>query len=416
MSSETRVVVTGMGALTSVGLDLATTWQSLLAGQSGVRRITRFDVTDFPTQFAAEVQGFDPTRYMDFKEAKRMVRVSQLAMAATKEAVHASGLDFSAEDPTRIGIEIGTAIAGIDAIETQMMTFQQRGPRAVNPTIVPTILGNSPACHIAISLGIKGPTNSPVAACATGIVAIGQALRQLQRGDLDIVLTGGSEAAVTPLAMVAFSRLGALSTFNEDPARACRPFALGRDGTVMAEGAVVLVLETLHHAQERGAPILAEVLGYALTEDAYHIAAPDPSGEGAARAMASALADAGVSPPEVDYIAPHGTGTPLNDVSETIACKTVFGQHAYRLAISSNKSMLGHLLGAAGSISAAVCILAMRDSIVPPTINLDVPDPQCDLDYVPNQARPMTVNVALANAFGFGGQNATVVLRRLSAS
>jgi 3-oxoacyl-[acyl-carrier-protein] synthase II len=407
-----RVVVTGMGALTPLGLDVETTWKNLLSGESGVRRITRFDVSGYPTQFAGEVIGFEPEDYMGFKEAKRMVRYSQLAMAATSQAIESARLDLSSEDTTRVGVEVGTAIGGVTAIEDEMATFIERGPRAVNPAVVPRILASSAACQIAISYGIKGPTNSPVAACATGIVAIGLALRQLKRGEVDVVLAGGSESAVSPLAMVSFSRLGVLSKNNDNPAGACRPFDRDRDGTVMSEGAVVLVLETLEHARRREAPILAEVLGFAMTEDAYHIAAPEPSGDGAASAMALALADGSVAPADVDYVAPHGTGTPLNDVSETRACKKVFGDHAYKVAISSNKSMMGHLLGAAGSVSAMVCILAIRDGIVPPTINLDNPDPECDLDYVPLKARAMAVEVAMLNAFGFGGQNATAVLRQ----
>jgi 3-oxoacyl-[acyl-carrier-protein] synthase II len=407
-----RVVITGMGAITPVGIGVDSTWKALLAGQSGVKRITRFDVTNFPTQFAAEVEGFEPTKYMEFKEAKRMARFSQFAVAATREALQHAGLDLSKEDLTRVGIEMGTAIGGIDLIEEQTITFHERGPGRVNPTMIPIIIANAAACHIAIMLGIKGPTNSPVAACATGTVAVGQALRQLQWGHADVMICGGTEAATTPLAVAAFSRLGALSTHNEEPHKACRPFDAQRDGTVMGEGAAVMVMETLEHAERRGAPIIAEVMGYAMTEDAYHIAAPDPTGDGPARAMRLALHDAGVWPDDVDYIVPHGTGTPLNDVSETKACKTVFGERAYRIPVSSNKSMVGHLLGAAGSVSAVVAALAIRDGKIPPTINLEHPDPECDLDYVPNHSRQVNVNTAIASAFGFGGQNATVVLRR----
>jgi 3-oxoacyl-[acyl-carrier-protein] synthase II len=411
---RTRVVVTGMGAITPVGIGLENTWKALLAGQSGVKSITSFDVSGFPTQFAAAVEGFDPAQYLDFKEAKRMARFSQFASVATLEALKHAGLDLSKEDKTRVGIEMGTAIGGISIIEEQACTFRERGPGRVNPTMVPVVIANAAACHIAIMLGIKGPTNSPVAACATGTVAVGQALRQLQWGYADVMIAGGTEAALTPLALAAFSRLGALSTHNEEPQKACRPFDAQRDGTAMGEGAAVLVMETLEHAQRRGAPILAEVAGYSLTEDAYHIAAPDPTGDGPARAMRLALSDGGVSPDEVDLIVPHGTGTPLNDVSETKACKTVFGERASHIPISSNKSMIGHLLGAAGAISAVVAVLAMRDNKVPPTINLEHPDPECDLDYVPNQARQVHVDTALANAFGFGGQNATVLLQRLA--
>jgi len=410
---KTRVVVTGMGAITPIGMDVESTWKALLAGRSGVRRITRFDVSGFPTQFAAEVVGFDPLDFMSFREAKRTARFTQLAAAAAQQAVQDARLDLAKEDATRVGIEIGNAIGGIGLIEKQALAFHERGVRRINPTFVPLIIANAAPCHIAVVLGIKGPTNSPVAACATGVVAIGQALRWLQSGEVDVMLAGGTESATSPLALAAFSRLGALSTHNEEPEKACRPFDAERDGTVMGEGAAVLVMETLEHAQQRGAPILAEVLGYGFTEDAYHVAAPDPTGDGAARAMSRALANAHVSPDEVDYIVPHGTGTPLNDVAETKACKTVFGERAYRIPTSSNKSMLGHMLGAAGAISTIVAILAIRDGIIPPTINLEHPDPECDLDYVPNKARQAHVDTALANAFGFGGQNATIVVRRV---
>jgi 3-oxoacyl-[acyl-carrier-protein] synthase II len=408
---KNRVVVTGMGAITPVGIGLENTWQALLAGKSGVRRITRFDVNSFPTQVAAEVLDFNPTDFMEFKEAKRMARFSQFALAAARQALEHAALDLSKEDPTRIGLEIGTAIGGISVVEEQAIVFHERGPRAVNPTLVPIIIANAAPCHIAIQLGIKGPTNSPVAACATGAVAIGQALRQMQAGYVDVVIAGGTEAAISPLSLAAFGRLGALSTHNEAPQKACRPFDAQRDGTVMGEGAAVLVMETLEHAQRRDANILAEVLGYSMTEDAYNIAAPDPTGDGPARAMRLTLHDADVAPDEVDYIVPHGTGTLLNDPSETRACKTIFGERVYRIPISSNKSMIGHLLGAAGAISAVIAVLSIRDGLVPPTINLEHPDPECDLDYVPNQARRVRVRTAMANAFGFGGQNATVLFR-----
>ncbi len=410
---QKRVVVTGMSAITPVGIGVEDTWKAMLAGRSGVKRITRFDVSDFPTQFAAEVTDFDPKNFMDFREAKRSARFTQFALAAAREAIQDSALDLSKEDMTRVGLEIGTAIGGIDLIEEQAITFHQKGLGRINPTFVPLVIANAAPCHIAILLGIKGPTSSPVAACATGTVAIGQALCRLQSGEVDVMLAGGTECATSPLALAAFSRLGALSTRNAEPEKACRPFDAERDGTVMGDGAAVLVMETLEHAQRRGAPVRAEVLGYAFTEDAYHIAAPDPTGDGAARAMRLALANAGISPDEVDYIVPHGTGTPLNDVSETQACKMIFGERAYRIPISSNKSMMGHLLGAAGAVSTIVAVLAIRDGLVPPTINLEHPDPQCDLDYVPNKARQVRVDTAIANAFGFGGQNATVVVRRV---
>lgn len=410
---NTRVVVTGMGAITPVGIGVEDTWKALLAGRSGVKMITRFDVSNFPTQFAAEVSDFDPREFMDFREAKRTARFTQFAVAAIQQAIQDSALDLSREDLTRVGIEMGTAIGGINIIEEQTIILHQKGYRRVNPTVLPVLIANAGACHIAISLGVRGPTESPVAACATGVVAIGQALRWLQSGEVDVMLAGGAEAVTTRLGLAAFSRLGALSTRNAEPEKACRPFDAERDGTVMGEGAAALVLETLEHARRRNAPILAEVLGYGISEDAYHIAAPDPTGKGAARAISLALADAGIQPAEVDYIVPHGTATLLNDVSETRACKIVFGERAYRIPISSNKSMIGHMFGGAGAISTVIAILAIRDGIVPPTINLEHPDPECDLDYVPNDARHVRVDTAIANAFGFGGQNATVVVRRV---
>jgi len=413
---KNRVVITGMGAITPLGIGVEATWQALLAGRSGVRRITRFDVSNFPTQFAAEVPDFDPLKYMDFKEAKRTARFTQFALAATKQAIESAALRLDQEDKTRVGVSLGTAIGGVDIVEEQAVAFNENGLRRINPTLVPVLLPSSGACNVAISFGLKGPTSCPVAACATGIMAIGEALRNLQLGDVDVMIAGGAESAMSPLDMAAFSRIGALSTHNSEPSKACRPFDAERDGTVMGEGAVALVMETWKHAQRRGASPLAEVLGCGFSEDAYHIAAPEPSGDGAARAMSRALADARVSPDEVDYIVPHGTGTPLNDVSETRACKIVFGKRAYRIPISSNKSMVGHLMGASGAVSTMVGVLSIRDDILPATINLEHPDPECDLDYVPNQARPAHVGTVMANAFGFGGQNATVVMRRVEST
>lgn len=412
---KNRVVVTGMGAITPLGIGVEATWQALLAGRSGVKRITRFDVSNFPTQFAAEVTGFDPLNFMAFKEAKRTARFTQFALAATQQAVQSAALDLAQEDMTRVGISMGTAIGGVDLAEEQAVVFHEQGLRRINPVIVPILLPSSGACHVAIALGIKGPTSCPVAACATGIVAIGEALRNLQWSEVEVMIAGGAESAMSPLDLAAFSRIGAMSTRNSEPEKACRPFDAERDGMVIGEGAASLVLETWEHAQRRGAAILAEVLGFGFTGDAYHIAAPEPTGDGAARAMSRALADAGIPPHEVGYIVPHGTGTPLNDVSETRACKTVFGEHAHRIPMSSNKSMLGHLLGAAGVISTIVGILSIREGILAPTINLEHPDPECDLDYVPNQPRPARVDTVIANAFGFGGQNATVVVRRVDA-
>ncbi|MFB0536300.1 MAG: beta-ketoacyl-ACP synthase II [Anaerolineae bacterium] len=407
-----RVVITGMGAITPVGLNVADFWQGITAGRSGVGPITQFDASQYPTQIAASVDGFDPTDYVDKREARRMARFTHFALAATQQALQDAELDLAREDLTRVGLEIGSAIGGIDVIEEQSQRLQDGGPRRINPILVPSVIINIASCHIAVLLGIKGPASAPVAACATGGVAIGEATRRLQRGDVDVMIAGGTESAMTPLAVVGFSRLGALSTRNDEPERACRPFDAGRDGTVMGEGAAIVVLESLEHALRRGAPIQAEVVGYGFTEDAYHIVAPQPGGDGAARAMSLALADAGLSPEEIGYIGAHGTGTVLNDTSETAAIKTVFGGAAYRVPISANKSMLGHMFGGAGSISVITAVKVIQEGVIPPTINLDNPDPECDLDYVPNVARQATVDVAIANAFGIGGQNATVAVQR----
>lgn len=410
VSNASRVVITGMGAVTPVGLSVADFWDSLTAGRSGVGPVTLFDAEGYPTKIAAEVKGFDPLDYMERQEARRMARFVQLAMASVVMALRDAGLDMEREDATKIGLEIGSAAGGVEVIEEQALVLAQEGFRRVKPTALPSMLISTAPCQVAISLGIKGPASAPVAACATGVVAVGETTRRLQRGDVEVMIAGGTESVMTPLAIVAFSRIGALSTRNEEPEKACRPFDAQRDGTVMGEGAAVLVLETLEHATKRGARIYAEVLGYCFTEDAYHITAPDPGGDGAARAMSLALQEAEMNPSEVDYIASHGTGTLLNDVSETKAIKTVFGDYAYRVPISANKSMVGHMLGAAGSISIIATVKAMEDSLLPPTINLETPDPECDLDYVPNLARPARVDVGLINAFGFGGQNGSLLI------
>lgn len=415
VSNGSRVVITGMGAVTPIGLSVADFWDSLTAGRSGVGPVTLFDAEKYPTKIVAEVKGFDPRDYMARQEARRMSRFIQLAVASAAMALEDARLDMEREDATKIGLEIGSAAGGVGVVEEQAQILSQEGFRRVKPTALPSILISTAPCQVAISLGIKGPASAPVAACATGVVAVGEATRRLQRGDVEVMIAGGSESTMTPLVIVAFSRIGALSTRNEEPEKACRPFDAQRDGTVMGEGAAVLVLETLEHAAKRGARIYAEVLGYGFTADAYHIAAPDPDGDGAARAMSLAIQGAGMSPSEVDYIASHGTGTVLNDVSETKAIKAVFGQGAYGVPISSNKSMVGHILGAAGSISIIATVKAMEDSLLPPTINLETPDPECDLDYVPHLARPARVDVGLINAFGFGGQNGSLLIKKWEA-
>ena len=406
-----RVVVTGLGAITPLGLDVPTFWRRLLAGESGIDRIELFDASNLEVQIAGEVKGFDPRDFMDFKAARRMDRFSQFAVAAAREAIRDAGLEITRENADRIGVMINTGGGGIHTMEREVVMFYQRGPSRVSPFFVPMFAPNMAACQVSIVYGITGPIMSSVAACAAGTQAFVDALRMLRLGEADVMIAGGTEAGLTPVAVTAFANMGALSRRNEEPQRASRPFDKDRDGFVFGEGCAVMVLETEEHARRRGARIYCELAGGAVTGDAYHVSAPDPDGLGAARAMRLALRDAGMGPDDVDYICAHGTSTPLNDVTETKAIKAVFGDYAYRVAISSPKSMIGHLVGAAGAVSGVVCALAIRDGIVPPTINLEHPDPECDLDYVPNVARRMPVRVAIANAFGFGGQNAVAVFR-----
>lgn len=408
-----RVVVTGMGAVTPLGVGVDVLWSGLIAGRSGVSRLTHFDTTDFPVQIGGYIHDFNPESFFDRRDAKRMARFTQFAMVATQEALHDAGLDLSRESPERIGIEMGNAVGDLHGIEEQYDVLRERGPRRIVPTVVPTVLINMAACQVAIQYGLKGPAGAPVAACATGIYAIGDAMRRIQRGEADVMVAGSSESILTPLAIAAFWRIQALSTRNDDPATACRPFDKDRDGTVMGEGAAVVILEREDHALARGARIYGEVVGYGVSEDAYHLIAPDPQGDGAARAMRRALEEAGVKPSEVNWISAHGTATPLNDLSEAMAIKRVFQEAAYDVPVSSIKSMIGHTLGAAGSVSLVANLKAIESGVIPPTINLETPDPQCDrLDFVPGRARHATVDVAMSNAFGFGGQNASIVVRR----
>lgn len=409
-----RIVITGIGAVTPLAHNWTDTWEGLIAGRSAGRRITHFDPAGFPTQIAASVQDFDPAKYMDIKEARRLGTVTQYAWAATQEALRDAGLNLNHEDRDRVGIEIGSAFGALDVLEEQSHLLKERGPRRIRPTVAPAVLISTTPCYVAIQLGVTGPVNSQVTACATGIVCLGEAMRRMQRGEVDVVIAGGADSYETPLIMAAFSRLGAMSTRNDDPQTACRPFCKTRDGLLMGEGAVVMILETLGHAQTRGAKILAEIVGYALTSDAYHLAAPEPSGKGAAKAMRKAMQEAGVTGPDVDYICAHGTATRLNDSMETAAIKAALGEAAYDTRVSSVKSMVGHMMGAAGSISAAVLVGAIQHSIIPPTINYFEPDPECDLNYVPNKAEPRRVDVGMCNAFGFGGQNASMVIRRFT--
>lgn len=407
-----RVVITGLGAVTPIGIGKEAYWQALLAGVSGVCKITRFDASQFTTQIAGEVKNFDPTQYIDKKEAKRMDRCTQFAVAASKMAFEDSGINLETEDRTRIGTMIGTGIGGMDTLDEQFKNLFDKGPGRVSPFFVPMMIGNMAAGQTSITFGLQGPCSCVVTACATGTNAIGDAFKVIQRGDADVMVAGGTEAAISPLAMAGFCSMKAMSTSNDAPEKASRPFDKGRNGFVMGEGAGVVIMESLEHAIARGATIYAEIIGYGFNADAYHITAPAPEGAQAAKCMEMSLRDAGIAPETVDYINAHGTSTPLNDKNETLAIKSLFGEHAYNLAVSSTKSMTGHLLGASGGIECIAMVLALFNDIIPPTINYDTPDEELDLDYVPNTARKKVVNVALSNSFGFGGHNATILIKK----
>jgi 3-oxoacyl-[acyl-carrier-protein] synthase II len=407
-----RAVVTGIGAVTPIGNDAETFWRNLVAGTSGIERITTYDPSDEEVQIAAEVKGFDPATWINFKQARRMSRFSQLAVAAAAQAIDGSGLAITDTNRDDIAVVVNTGGGGIGDVATGERVFLEQGGKRVSPFMVPMLSPSMAACQISIQNKLRGPVITSVAACASGVQAFVEAQRLIERGDADVVIAGGTESAILPVAFAALANMGALSKRNDEPERASRPFDANRDGFVFGEGAAVLVIESDAGASQRGATVLAEVAGGALTGDAFHISAPDPSGYGATLAMVRALRDAGIGADEVDYIVAHGTSTPLNDATETKAIHSAFGDHASRLAVSSNKSMVGHTLGAAGAISALAAVLAIRDGVVPPTINYETPDPECDLDYVPNVARQMPVGVAMANGFGFGGQNAVAVFRR----
>ncbi len=407
-----RVVITGLGALTPLGLTVKESWEAMLAGKSGIGPITQFDASDFPTRIAGELKGFDPKHYISRKDARRMARCSQVAIAAVQEALRDAGFGEKVPEPERTGTVIGVGMGGLDWALLHSRRFWERGFRGVNPFAVAASLPNMPSHHVSLYSGAQGPITTPVAACASGSQAIGEALDLIRLGRADVMIAGGVEALVHEIPIAGFSVMGALSKRNDEPEKASRPFDKDRDGFVFSEGAGIVILETLEHAQARGAHIYAELVGYATSSDAYHIARPDPEGKGAQRVMRWALEDAGLQPEDVDYINAHGTATPLNDVTETYAIKQVFGEHAYKLAISSTKSMIGHTMGAAGAIETIATVLMMENDVILPTINLDEPDPQCDLDYVPNTARPARIEVAMKNAFGFGGQNACLVLKR----
>jgi len=410
-SGEVRVVVTGLGAVTPLGDNADSFWRGLLEGRSGVRRIERFDASEFTTRIGAEVRDFDAHRYFSPKEARRTDRFTQFAIASADMALENAGLRTDEVDPCRLAVVLGTGIGGIETLTDQFAVLREKGPRRVSPFFIPMMIANIAAGQIAIRHGAKGPNVTVVTACASGSNAIGDAFRLIQRGDVDAALAGGAEAPFVPVAFAGFCAMRALSTRNDEPERASRPFDAGRDGFVMGEGAGVVVLESLERAVQRGARIYAEVVGFGTTADAHHVAEPAPGGDGGARSMEACLEDAGLEPGEVDYINAHGTSTPKNDLYETMAVKKVFGERT-RVAISSTKSMTGHLLGAAGAIEFIATVLSVHHGIVPPTINYEQPDPECDLDYVPNEARRMAVRVALSNSFGFGGQNATLAVRR----
>jgi 3-oxoacyl-[acyl-carrier-protein] synthase II len=406
-----RVVITGLGAVTPLGIGVEPFWRGLIAGQSGIDRMTLTDPSNYPCQVAGEVRGFDPLHFMEAKEARRMSRATQFAVAAAKMAIEDSGIDLSSEDLTAIGVILGTGTTAFPETEAGARTMLSKGGMRLSPFFVPIVLPNMPACQVSIQFGLRGYNSTITTACAASTQSIGEAYETICRGDADIVLSGGAEAPICELGLAGFSVMRALSTHNDDPPKASRPFDATRNGFVPGEGAGIVVLEELQHAMARGARIYAEVAGYASSSDAYHVTAPDPDGDGAAQAMALAVADAGLRPEDIDYINAHGTGTPLNDAVETKAIKRVFGDHAYKLAISSTKSMIGHLLGGAGGVEAVATVLSVYHGIVHPTINLHNPDPECDLDYVPNEARVMRVRAAMSNSFGFGGQNACLVIK-----
>ncbi|OIB02585.1 beta-ketoacyl-[acyl-carrier-protein] synthase II [Paenibacillus sp. LC231] len=406
-----RVVVTGMGVMTSIGQDLDTFWNSLMEGKSGVSRIEAFDVSDYTTQIAASMKDFNPEDYMDRKEARRMDRFVQLAVAAGSKALEDSGLEIGVNaDAERVGVSIGSGIGGLGTWEDQHNILLEKGPKRVSPFFIPMMIANMASGQMSINLGAKGPNTTQVTACATGTHSIGDSYRLIQRGDADVMICGGAEATIRPTGMAGFCAMRAMSTRNDEPEKASRPFDTGRDGFVMGEGAGVLVIESLEHALKRGAKIYAEVVGYGLSADAHHITEPDP--DGAARCMKMAIRDAGIAPEDVDYINAHGTSTPVGDRSETKAVKMALGDHAYKVAVSSTKSMTGHLLGAAGGVEAVICGLSLKNQTIAPTINLEDQDPECDLDYVPNHPRKADLDIVMSNSFGFGGHNATIILKK----
>jgi len=413
-NSSNRVVVTGMGILCPLGLDVATTWEGLINGKSGIDYITLFDPEPSETKFAGEVRGFEPTDYVSRKEARHMDRFAQLAVAASFQAVEHAGIQINTTNQDNIGVIVGSGIGGLTTLFEQTKIMLEQGPSRVSPFLAPMMITDMAGAQVSITLGVKGPNVCTTSACSSGSDAIGVAYELIKRGDTQIAITGGSEAIINPIGIAAFNALKAISTRNDEPQQASRPFDAERDGFVISEGAGILVLEDLVYAQKRGANIMAEIIAYGSSADAFHVTQPSEDGEGAARAIQVALDKAGLDTAEIDYINAHGTSTPLNDKVETKAIKTVFGSSAYRIPISSTKSMLGHLIGAAGAVEAAICTMVIRNGVIPPTINLTHPDPDCDLDYVPNIARRAKVTTALSNSFGFGGHNSVLVFRQYS--
>ncbi|MFH0791259.1 MAG: beta-ketoacyl-ACP synthase II [Candidatus Omnitrophota bacterium] len=413
MKEKNRVVITGLGVITPVGNDVAAFWQALKEGKSGIGPLTSFDPAVFDSRIAGEIKNFDPLFYdMSFKDIKRMDKFAQYAVASAKQAIADAGLDLDKEDTNRIGVVIGSGIGSLHTVEREHSIFLEKGPSRLSPFLIPMMIVNEASGQVAISFRLKGPNSCVATACASGSHAIGDAFRILERQDADVIITGGTESCIVPTGVGGFCALKALSTRNDAPQKASRPFDRDRNGFVMAEGCGLVVLETLEHARKRNARIYAEIVGYGMSCDAYHITAPDPEGDGAYRAMKLALQDAGINPEAVDYINAHGTSTKLNDKIETVAIKRALGSHAKRVMVSSIKSMTGHLLGAAGGVEFIACCLAIKDSVIPPTTNYEFPDPDCDLDYVPNIARKTEVNVCMSNSLGFGGHNATLVVKR----
>jgi len=414
LNNNQRVVVTGMGTVNAVGLNVAETWQALTSGKSGIDYISRFDPSLFETKFAAEVKGFDPRDYFSRKEEHRMDRFTQLAVAASLQAVKDANLKIDDNNTADTGVYIGSSVCGLLKVSEQFKILSEAGPRRISPILAPTMTGDAPPVQISLLLGVKGPNFSMSSACSSSSDAIGLAYDVLRHGEAKVIIAGGTEAPVIPICVAAFNAARALSTQNSSPQNACRPFDAERDGFVLGEGAAVLILERLDYALERGASILAEMLAYSATSDAFHITQPLPNGAGAAKALGIALKKAGIRPDEVDYINAHGTATQLNDTAETYAIKSVFGELAYRIPASASKSMTGHLLGASGALEAIVSIMTINNGVIPPTINLNNPDPECDLDYVPHKARKAKVNTVVSNSFGFGGHNSVLIFRRYS--